>query len=220
MIGRFLRDMALRFSGDARAMPTQELLAALFEVGETILGIEWDGSLTQSSTREIFGDFVGEILKSWAETDAQHHLESAFKKSNSPCVSAHVFVISRRQLQPKAGSSNQAPLPSLDTLGKILLPQLERAAADGTLANAPIYSVIIQTWKDLGGAAAPKNWIEANMAASADFLSKLTMGLFSIRSPRRSANTAWTESPAPNYTISMPYWPAASSRKMQGTESR
>jgi len=104
--------------GEEGATPTQELLDALFEVGETILRIDWDGGPFQPSPYETFTDLVKEVLKSWILSGGEHHLESAFKKSNSPFVSAHVFLIQAEQLRLMASSSDEAPFASLDALGK------------------------------------------------------------------------------------------------------
>jgi hypothetical protein len=128
---------------------------------------------------EAFTDFVKVILKNWLDTEAEQYLESSFRKSNSPFVSAHIFLIYAEHLRVRATNRDEAPSASLDALAKILLPQLERAATDGTLAKAPRYGATLGVWKRLGDATAAKNWVGANMDSSADFLSKLTLGLVS-----------------------------------------
>ena len=180
MVSGLLQELTFRFMGVTELAPTKALLDALFEVGETILRIEWDAGPFQTSPQVAFDGLITELLKTWGDSTAGQHLEAAFAKSASPVINADVFVHRARELGVVPGSSGERPLvtaSSLAALGKILLPQLERAAADGTLANAPYYWEIVGAWKYLGGAAAVKGWIDANMAANADFLSKLTMGL-------------------------------------------
>jgi hypothetical protein len=155
-------------------------LDALFEVGEDVLRIDYNTGLFQISPQSAFSGLVGQLLKIWGDSNAGQYLETAFAKSASPVINAGVFVHRARELGVVPGSSGEPPLvtaASLAALGKILLPQLERTAADGTLANAPFYWDIVCAWKYLGGAAAVKGWIDANVGASADFLSKLTGGL-------------------------------------------
>src|SRR5258708_9613494 len=189
MGGRLLQEWEFRFMGDSPAKPTQELLNALFEVGETIEGIDWDSAF-QASPSSAFVGLLIQTLKAWGEQEAGQHLEAAFAQASSPVISADIFIICAGQL----ARSNDRPLiteASLSSLARILLPQIERAAADGTLANAPSYSIIVRAWAYLGGVGAAKRWIEANMDASADFLSKLTMGFV--------AHSVGT--PDPEYTV-------------------
>ncbi len=179
MVGRLLEELTYRFMSDPSAAPTPEMVDALFEVGDTILGIDWDGGLFRISTPEAFTGLIKEILRRWLDLDVGHYIESAFKKSNSPFVSAHIFLIWVEHLRKRMTDGDEALSARLDALGKILLPQIERAAADGTLAKAPRFSAITGAWKRLGGATAAKHWVCTNVDCSADFLSKLTLGLVS-----------------------------------------
>jgi hypothetical protein len=58
----------------------------------------------------------------------------------------------------------------------MLLRLIERAAENGTLANAPFYWDIARSWNLLGTAGKAKSWLSAGMESSAEFLAKVTLG--------------------------------------------
>jgi hypothetical protein len=113
------------------------------------------------------------VLKICGETEAGHRLKAAFKRAKSPVVSANIFVTCARTLRGSGDDPLITPA-GFEALGKILLPKLVKAAKNGSLTKAPSYGAIARAWKQLGGATAAKAWLNANMDASADFLSKLT----------------------------------------------
>ena len=180
LVGRLLQEFAFRFTGGDRAMPTQQLLDALFKVGEAILSEDSDDEPFRISPRIAFAGLIREMMKVWGESEAGKHLEVAFVRSTSPMVNAEIFVARARELGVIPGGSGDLPLittQSLHPLGNTLLSLIETAATDGRLVSAPFYWGILGAWKYLGGADAAKSWINANANTSAGFLSKLTLGL-------------------------------------------
>jgi hypothetical protein len=190
MIGQLLEELRFRFHGRDHAAPTQEMLDALFRVGEPILGLEWRPDIFALSPRSQISFLIVELLKLWEPEEGGSHLKAAFEKSNSPAFCADIFVDRARELGEIAADSRSAPLIGMDdlkALGDKLLQLIERAAEDGTLANAPFYWDIARSWKHIGDAGKAKAWISAGINASAEFLAKVTMGLvrFSTSTPER-----------------------------------
>jgi hypothetical protein len=67
----------------------------------------------------------------------------------------------------------------LQALGEDLLAKIGRAAAAGTLGDAPFYYDIVSAWSHLGKVAEAKAWLSAGMMDSAQFLARATLGLVS-----------------------------------------
>jgi len=179
MVGRLLQELTFRFMGASAVAPTEALLNALFEVGESLQRIDWNVGPFQLSPQLAFTFLMNQLLDRWGVDQAGQYLETAFANCASPATNADVFVHRARELGVVPGGSGEPPLvnaASLAALGKILLQQLERAATDRTLVNAAFYWDIVCAWKYLSGPAAVRGWINANMDTSAEFLSKLTMG--------------------------------------------
>src|ERR1700740_2581997 len=76
-----------------------------------------------------------------------------------------------------------------------LILQIERAAKDGTLFNAPFYWDIARAWKYFGNAPRAKAWISAGVDASAQFLAKVTLGLVSYTISSRERSYSMRERP-------------------------
>jgi hypothetical protein len=191
IIGQLIEELRFRFQGQDHAFPTQEILDALFRVGESIFRLEWKDDLFTLSPRSHTKFLVEELLKVWGPEEAGKHLNAAFERSNSLAFSADIFVDRARELGVIASASRSSPLISsedLEALGKKLLPRIEQGAADGTLANAPFYWDIARSWKYVGDARKAKAWISAGMEASAGFLAKVTMGMvgYSVSSSERT----------------------------------
>jgi hypothetical protein len=190
VIGELLEELRFRFQGHEPAAPAQALLDALFRVGDQILGIERKGDLFELSPRSQMSMLVAELLRLWGPVDAAKHLKLAFEKSTSPAFSAAVFADRARELGVMASSSRPPPLitkEDLDELGAKLLLLIERAADEGTLANAPFYWDIARSWKLIGDSSKAKAWMSAGMECSAEFLVKVSMGFvrYSTSTTRR-----------------------------------
>jgi hypothetical protein len=182
MVPKLLRELAFRFMGRNAVIPTQDLFEALFEKADNIFSIDWRADPLQLSPNAALIDLSDQMLEVWGPDAAAQHLESAFSKSRSLVLSADIFVDQARDfgiLPDRSGRRPRIARASLETLGKILLPQLQQAARDSTLVSAPNFLSIIPAWKYLGGAAAVKKWIEANIQSNPEFLSKLTKGFVS-----------------------------------------
>jgi predicted KAP-like P-loop ATPase len=183
MVPKLLRELAFRFMGrNAVVVPTQDLFEALFEKADDIFSIDWRADPLQLSPNAALIDLSDQMLELWGPDAAAQHLESAFSKSCSLVLSADIFVDQARDfgiLPDRSGRRPRIAQDALEALGKILLPQLQQAARDSTLVSAPNFFGIIPAWKYLGGAAAVKKWIEANIQSNPEFLSKLTKGFVS-----------------------------------------
>ena len=178
-------------------MPTQALLDALFDVGDQILGIERKGG--ELSPRSQLSMLVAELLRLWGPLDAAKHLKVAFDRLSSPAFSAAVFADRARELGLMPSRSSLPPplitKADLDELGTRLLSLIERAANNGTLANAPFYWDIARSWELIGDGAAARAWISAGMQRSAEFLVKVVKGFVSISVSSSQLEYALSEKP-------------------------
>lgn len=190
-IGQLLEELRYRFQGAGRPEPTQEFLDVLFEFGESVLSSDWNAEAFALSPRAQLSFLISDLLEAWSQKKAGAHLIEAFKKCDSPAFCADVFVDRGRQLGKIPDQSPRMPTVTeadFEELGKELLSKIERAAADGTLANAPFYFDVVRSWAYLGKSAEAKAWLSSSMLASPAFLSKATMGLvsYSLGSGERS----------------------------------
>jgi hypothetical protein len=223
IIGELLEELRFRFQGQSPAVPTQALLDALFHQGDQILGIERKGDLFELSPRSQMSILVAELLRLWGPADAADQLKLAFEKSTSPAFSAAVFADRAREHGLMPSSSAPPPLiikADLNELGAILLHLIERAADEGTLANAPFYWDIVRSWKLIGDSGKAKVWISAGMERSADFLAKVTKGFvaystsntrreYSMSEASRSSSAAVNRDlPIPGSPESNTIWPS------------
>jgi len=184
IIGQLLEELRFRFqSRDQAASPTQEMLDALFRIGEAIFGLEWwRVNVFALSPRSHITSLVEELLKLWGPEEAGKHLRGAFEKSGSPVFDAGIFVDRARELGVIGSETSSSPsimVEDLKVIGEKLLPRIEQAAEDGTLSSAPFFWDIALSWKYLGDAGKAKAWISAGMEGSAEFLAKVTMGMVS-----------------------------------------
>ena len=179
MVGRLLEELSFRFMGEDRPKPTQSLLDALFDAGEKVMATDWvDGSF-RASPRSSWGGLMHQVLLAWGVAEAGLHLEQSFRSANSTSICARIFGQRARELRKMPGNSADPPtiaVDALDTIGKILLPKIEKDAADGTLRHAPFIRDVVQAWKYLGGAPQAKAWLNNGMSESADFLFRVTEG--------------------------------------------
>jgi hypothetical protein len=179
MVGRLLQELSFRFSGQDRPTPTQSLLDALCDVGEKVMATDWPEGTFRASPQFSWAGLVSQVLLAWGTTEAGLHLEQLFRSAKSAPLCASLFVHRARELGKMPGNSGDRPaitLEALDALGKILLPKIEKDAADGTLRHASHIRDIVRAWKYLGGALEAKAWLNKSMSESADFMSGVTQG--------------------------------------------
>lgn len=176
MVGQLLEEVGYRFQGIGRPQPTQALLDVLFEIGEDVFGLDWNRDGYFIPPAAWIRSLIGILLDSWGPEKAGEHLVEAFERSKSPAFNADVFVGRARELGQITGDPRSPPRVNstdLITLGRILLPQIEKAGHDGTLSNAPSYTSLLIAWKYLDQNGS-KNWVSKGIDASAAFLSKIT----------------------------------------------
>jgi hypothetical protein len=181
-IGHLLEELRYRFYGPGRPEPTQQLLDVLFEFGERVLSSDWRSEVFGLSPRAHLSFLVSELLEAWGQDRAGGHVLAAFKRSNSPAFCADVFVDRAQELGKMPDHSRRTPTlkeEDLQPLGEELIAKIERAEADGTLEDAPMYSDIARAWSYMGKPAEAKAWLSAGMLGSAQFLAKVTMPLVS-----------------------------------------
>jgi hypothetical protein len=201
MVGRLLQELSFRFLGEDRPAPTQSLLDGLFDVGEKVLATEWPEGSFRVSPRLAWAGLVHQVLLAWGVNDAGLHLERSFRSANSTSIRAVVFVQRARELGKMSGNSGDPPTitaGALDAVGKILLPEIEKDAADGALRHVPRIWDIVLAWKYLGGAPEAKGWLNGSMSESADFMSKVTESFVSYAVGSEPRHYEMTELPDPD----------------------
>lgn len=199
MAGRLFEELAFRFIDRDGPAPTQDLLNALFKVGVAVYEIADPEEFFGTTPYILFRDLIDRLLTSWGPEAAKRHLERAFKECGSVFVNSLVYVSRGRELKLIPGDSGP-PLMTKDdfkALGEVLLPQIELAASDGRLAQAPFYWSIIAAWKHLAGSAPVKEWIEKNIRNTEGFLSKLLLGLLSYSIGNEGRSYSMERAPDP-----------------------
>ena len=180
----FISQLQYRFMGTAPQRPTVHLLHALFVVGERIDALDDDDqSFPLLDTRQQLSYFMTTLLELWGPEDAGRVLVDEFERSNAAAFCATMYVRRAAELGvipiEGYGVAQIITRERLDELGRLLLPMIERAVGDGTLAAAPVYFDILRSWTHLAGAAAPKAWLAAVVDASPAYLATAARGLLS-----------------------------------------
>jgi hypothetical protein len=119
-----------------------------------------------TSPRSEVSYLVAQLLRNWGAEEGGKHLNAAFEKSKSPAFSADIFVARAHEFGVMKPASQLPPLigvEDLRALGEKLLPLIEEAAEDGTLANAPFFWAILPAWKYLGGVHKARCWVSAGV---------------------------------------------------------
>lgn len=197
-IGTLLEELRCQFAGANPPQPRQELLDAIFLIGEDVVAMDNSSYVFTLSPRADLGFVIGEMLEIWGE-DAGNHLVAAFNKSNSPVFCADILVDRGRELGVFPSDSRARALvtePDFKRLSIRTHELIVEAKADGTLQNAPFYFDILKSWAYVDGSDAPKGWIENGIMESPEFLAKVGRGLvsYTIGSKPR----AYTMRDAPN----------------------
>jgi hypothetical protein len=178
MIVKLLQEMAFRFESTAMARPTPELLNALVKAGDTIMVMDWDHDMFQTSPRIAYQYLVKNVLKAWGSEEAARQLEQLINKSTNVFIPAVIVVERARELGDLPRRDRRDPVISAEAarnLAKKLLPKIEAEAADGSLAEAPFFSHIVQCWKYAGEAKHAKDWISKNAGNDPEFLAKVAL---------------------------------------------
>lgn len=181
-IGQLLEELRYRFNTRDRPEPTQEFLDVLFAFGEKVLSSDWKAEAFALSPRAQLSFLIEDMTQAWGQKEAGKHLLVAFEKSESVAFCADVFVERARELGKIPGETRSMPTVSekeLQALGTDLLIKIERAAADGTLENAPFYFDIVRAWSFMGKSAEAKAWLSEGILRSPKFLAKVGQGLVS-----------------------------------------
>lgn len=181
-IGQLLEELRYRFYVHGRPQPTQELLDVLFEIGEKVLSSDWTAELFALSPRALLSFLIADLLEVWGQEHAGKYLLTSFKKCSSAAFCADVFVERARELGKIPDQSRRSPTiteQDLQALGEDLLAKIERAASEGTLADAPFYFDIVRAWAYLGKAGEAKAWLSGEMIKSPKSLAKAGRGLVS-----------------------------------------
>ena len=180
LVGPYLEQLHYRFLGPRAATPTESLLGALFDRGETILGLESDGDILGPRSQMTF--LIREMLRQWGAGTSGERLLDAFVRSASPAFCAALYLERGMELDvfPYPGDHRPEPVVDMEAfegLGAAMLALIRTHHADGTLDQAPHYSEIAEAWAHLSGPEAPRDWLMAGVLESPVFLARIASGL-------------------------------------------
>lgn len=182
LIGDFLEQLSFAFKGPEHH-PTQELLSALFAVGESIMGMERTNEFFALSPRAKLSFLIRDTLHELGPERAGRALFKAFEASDAPSLCADVYVDRGRELGvfPSESSQRECPITPEDfgRLGAPLLLLIESRAAKGTLADAPFYFDIARSWAYLSDEDTVRTWLSSIAARSPKALARIAFGLLS-----------------------------------------
>jgi len=161
--------------------PTEAFLNALFEIGDDIQRIDWDGDFFSLAPSAQVSLLIKDVIANWGPERGGTALLAAFGKWKSPAFCANVWLARGRELGeiPFEETSRRDNLISVETfkaLGVQLLTMIEAGAASGSLNAAPFYYAIAHAWSYLAGDEAVRAWISHGASTSANFLAKLALG--------------------------------------------
>jgi predicted KAP-like P-loop ATPase len=182
MIGKWLNQLRIHFYGRDAAKPTQQLLDALFRVGEDIISQDYPRHMFELTPESQLRFLIRNILEQWGESEAGSHLIDAFRQATSVAFMADIYVDRGRELGIFKYNSSEGPViksEDFKLLGDTLLPKILNAFADDSLEEAPFYFNIVRTWEYLGDPADVTAWLSKGMTKSAVFLAKAGRGLAS-----------------------------------------
>lgn len=202
MVGRLFQELSFRFAGPNRPIPTQALLNAMFDIGETIMEVDWQEGTFRASPRMLWGDLIRNVLLSWSDPEAAgEHLGQTFRETESTALCATVLVGQLRQLSEIPGGDNSGgaavTIAVARSLGKTLLSKIEADAEDGSLTNYPRLWDVMRVWKYAGKAADAKVWLMKNMSDSAQILSSITESFVSYVVGSEPRHYSMSEPPDP-----------------------
>lgn len=186
MITSLLGELSARFHGSRGSVPSQTLLDALFAVGERIISTDlWTGSsgFFSVSPRGELQHLVRMMLGRLGKEEAGQLLVEAFERADSPAFLSDVFVSRGREFglfdAPPDVGEPVVTREDFALLGQIVKTKIEDARDGGTLADAPFYFDIAESWRHVGGAEAPRQWLEWAIKSDASSLVKVCRGLVS-----------------------------------------
>lgn len=190
LVAKLLDELRVRFLHPSPAMPQQGLLDALFRVGEEVVSIDRDAGMFELSPRAQLTFLVRNMLEQWGKEAAGKHLIKVFTKTDSVMFLAEQFVDRGRELQIFKSHSSEPPVISREVfseLGEILLDKIKRSSIGRQLEDAAYYFNIVRAWSHVAGADEPRQWLNAGMLQSADFMAKASRGLvnYSLGTPLR-----------------------------------
>lgn len=181
MINKLFEGVRARFLSRQAPEPSQQLLDALFRVGDGVIGLERGEDIFDLSPRAQIGFLVRAMLDRW-DKQADSHMVAAFAASSSIGFLADVYVARGRELAVFPGGDPEFPVISMEAfveIGALLLPKIREASNSGALSTPPYYFDIVRAWSYLDNPTAPRSWLNQGMSADTDFLVKVARGLVS-----------------------------------------
>ncbi|PWE46676.1 P-loop NTPase fold protein [Pseudomonas prosekii] len=201
MIIKFLDELRYRYQGIEPARPTQAMLEALFDIGDTILMTDEDHGLFTLSGRAQLSFIITNILKLWGKDSAGEHLIKAFLKIGSPAICSDIYVSRGREFGTFRSGNVDPPIiskPDFEKLGEVLLDIIQDQEASNKLLDAPVYYDILRSWEHLDDWHAPKLWLETKVYLCFEHFIKAAKGLVIYSIGTKTRSYSMQSKPDPN----------------------
>ncbi|MDD9962054.1 MAG: P-loop NTPase fold protein [Gammaproteobacteria bacterium] len=180
LIGELLYELLIRYQGASPTQPKQELLDALFAVGDELIDIDYWPGEDALNLRVLIDALIREMLCRWGPNEAGMRLVEAFEGVDSPAFLADVYVSRGRELGVfPADSRDDCPIREGDfeQLGQTLVAKIHAAFNNKSLHQAPYYYNIARAWGHLVNSEEPRSWLMQGVVQSDKFMAKACHGL-------------------------------------------
>jgi hypothetical protein len=177
LMGDMLAELSSRLDHGAKATPT--LLSVLLNMAAEIGDARWVGDIVTPRMQHHF--LVSDILKQWGHDQRHRHLVEIYASQPPLAAQAalHVHLARSMGALPSTDSylAQFVTRDELDELGNSLVGRIEAAAADGTLAEEPVYYDIASAWALHAGYSGPRTWLSEVSQTGAKQIAKIALGL-------------------------------------------
>lgn len=185
MVGDLLEQVRYVLKTDPAVRPTEQLLRALFEVGDEILGLNDDRMLVLGAGAQL-SSLVKDVVAGIGDEAARPILLDIFSKTESVAFSADFWVDRGRELRvfKDEGSTREGPLSmeTFEALGPSLKELIERKVDSGEVVAAPVYFDILRSWAKLASPQVARDWVSKTSLSDGHVLAKVAFGLLSYSS--------------------------------------
>ena len=180
LVSELLEELRIRYLPNDAPKPNDNLLQALFDVGEDVIAIEGRSRSTELPASSLMDFVIYNLLTRWGVEEAGEQLLKAFEDCRSVCFLSSVFVSRGMELKVFGSSGAESPCITrevFEKLGEILLKKTKTAYGDDTLSDAPFVYGIARAWAYLECADVVREWLIREANRSAVFMGKLSIGL-------------------------------------------
>lgn len=180
LIGDYLDDLQFRLIGRDAIRPGKAMLRSLVRNADVIARQERTGMMVVPPYPQ-YQMIIRRMLEGWGPGPASEIVIEAADEIQSAAILSGLFVWRARESGrlPDEGTKVGAVISeaALDHLGARALERIRAEASAGSLAEAPFYWEILQTWGALETPEAARTWLMDQAEQSPQSLAKIATGL-------------------------------------------